>query len=142
MKRFRLLFIVFGLAGFSNAGRGFDSVEILIIQAETSFIPRDSFDFIDQDRIEVGFNNMMTELTRVHKAVYSLPFEYDYIKNTLMVEVEAKKLEIAPHFPNRSSYGDNTALGHQLFKEWYLTYPSECSAYIAFLDQFILAHSN
>lgn len=96
---------------------------------------------ISQDRSQSEFEYMMSELQRVHKALYSLPYNYDYIKENLVVQVEAKKKEIAPHFPNRSDYGTDHEKGNQLFKEWYSTYPSEWRSYIKFLDQFIIENS-
>jgi hypothetical protein len=99
-------------------------------------------DHVQQDRTQIAFDNMMSELARVHQAVFALPYEYDYIKNTLMAEVVTKRAELAPHWPDRASFGDDTALGQQLFKEWFLTYPGESTAYIAFVDQFVKQHAN
>ena len=58
-----------------------------------------------------------------------------------MVEVENNKAVIAPHFPNRSSYGEDAVLGKAMFKEWYINYPSESAAYIGFADQIIIKYS-
>ncbi len=99
-------------------------------------------DNVKQDRRQNEFEYMMSELQRVHKALYSLPFSYDYIKENLVPQVEAKKKEIAPHFPNRSDYGNDAEKGNQLFKEWFLTYPNEWRVYVAFLDQLILDNSS
>jgi hypothetical protein len=98
-------------------------------------------DHVQQDRTQIAFDNMMSELSRVHQAIFALPYEYEYIKNTLMPEVVTKRLEIAPHWPDRSLFGDDSELGRQLFKEWFLTYPGESSAYIAFVDQFVKQHA-
>lgn len=114
-----------------------------ICVSATAVIPTfHEVDVIQQDRTEIAFDHMMSEIARVHKAVFALPYEYDYIKNTLMSEVATKRLEIAPHWPDRSVYGDDTELAKQLFKEWFLTYPIESSAYIAYVDQFVIEHSN
>lgn len=99
------------------------------------------YDIIAQDRTQNEFEYMMSELQRVHKALYGLPYSYDYIKETLVVKVEAKKTEIAPHFPNRADYGTDSEKGNQLFKEWFLTYPTEWRLYVNFLDDFILENS-
>lgn len=99
-------------------------------------------DKVKQDRSQKEFEYMMSELQRVHKGLYSLPFSYDYIKENLVPQVETKKKEIAPHFPNRSDYGNDAEKGNQLFKEWFLTYPNEWKVYVAFLDQLILENSS
>src|SRR3989344_6306100 len=92
---------------------------------------------VQQDRTEGGFEQLMFDLQRVHKAVFSLPYSYDHIRTVLMAEIEAQRLIIAPHFPQRSSYGEDQDEGRRLFKEWYINYPQECTAYIQYVDQFI-----
>jgi len=99
-----------------------------------------SFESKAQDRNEQEFNYMMSELARVHKGVFALPFSYEYIKTTFMVEIEAKRLIIAPHYPTRQIVGDDEAVVHNAFVAWYQNYPMECSAYISYVDLFITEH--
>lgn len=103
---------------------------------------KDGATILQQDRTDVGFEQLMYDLQRVHKAVYSLPYSYEHIRAVLMAEIEAQRLTIAPHFPQRTAYGDDQDEGRRLFKEWYINYPQECTAYIQYVDQFILIHSN
>lgn len=98
------------------------------------------FDKLNQDRSEGAFNFMMTELARVHKAVFDLPYDKAYIKTNFMSQIEAQRLVIAPHYPSRSVVGDNEELVIAAFKSWYQTYPKESSDYIAYVDQFIADH--
>ena len=90
----------------------------------------DYIDGIEQDRSEGAFNFMMTELARVHKAVFDLPYEKSYIKTNFMSQIEAQRLII----------GDNEELVIAAFKAWYQSYPKESSDYIAYVDQFIANH--
>ena len=100
----------------------------------------DYIDGIEQDRSEGAFNFMMTELARVHKAVFDLPYEKSYIKTNFMSQIEAQRLIIAPHYPSRADVGDNEELVIAAFKAWYQSYPKESSDYIAYVDQFIANH--
>jgi len=83
---------------------------------------------------------VMSELSRVHKAVFDLPFTYDYIKGTLMPEIETKRQIIAPHYPSRQVTGDNQELVYEAFKQWNLEYPQEFVDYIQYVDQFVADH--
>lgn len=95
-----------------------------------------------QDREEIAFNFMMTELARVHKGVFALPYEYNHIKGVFMPEIEAHRLIIAPHYPSRAVVGEDQELAMQKFREWYHDYPNESVLYIQYVDQFISDHSN
>ena len=93
-----------------------------------------------QDRTEGAFNFMMTELARVHKGVYGLPFSYDHIKANFMPQIEAQRLVLAPHYPTRAPIGDDQVLAKETFKLWFVNYPQESVDYIAYVDQFIVSH--
>lgn len=95
----------------------------------------------DQDREEYAFNHMMSELARVHKGVFSLPFSYEHIKSTLMPMVEAKRKVIAPNYPSREVTGDDPNLVTESFRVWFKTYPQESKDYITYVDSFIAEHS-
>jgi hypothetical protein len=96
-------------------------------------------DITVQDR-PFAFEYVMAELTRVHKAVFQLPFEYEYIKGTLMAEIEAKRKEIAPNYPAREVTGDNQEMVYAHFEKWSAEHPEEFLAYIAYVDQFVKDH--
>lgn len=93
-----------------------------------------------QDREEVAFNIMMDELARVHREVFQLSFDYEYVKKTLMPEIEAKRKVIAPHYPSRETTGDDPELVKNAFRAWYKSYPQESKDYIAYVDKFIAEH--
>ena len=83
------------------------------------------------------FDEMMENLQRVHRMVYKLPYEYDYIKNTLMTQIEAERKKIAPHYPDRKNTGTDHEIINKHFQDWYTNYPDESVAYIKYVEQFV-----
>lgn len=96
-------------------------------------------DIYSQER-PFAIEYVMSELSRVHKEVFDLPFSYEYIKGTLMVEIEAKRKLIAPNYPSREVTGDNQELALEKFKEWYAAHPQEFTDYIQYVEQFVADH--
>lgn len=131
------LTIVFSTAGFCKTDRHFNSE----LAKELGLNVGDHITSALQDRTDGGFEKLMSELQRVHKAVYALPYSYDHIRTVFMTEIEAKKKEIAPHYPSREATGENQEEAYRLFREWYINYPEECTAYITYVDQFVAEHS-
>ena len=82
---------------------------------------------------------VMAELNRVHKAVFELPFDEAYIKETLVPEIEAQRQVIAPNFPAVELDGSDLPLS-DAFSTWYAAHQAEFMPYIQYVDQFIIAH--
>ena len=78
----------------------------------------------------------LVALEQVHKRVYSLPYEYDYIRGTIMAEAEAKRIEIAPNFPKREDLSEGGDYS-DLFISWVSTYPEEYDRYILYIQELI-----
>jgi len=93
-----------------------------------------------QDRATGNFNSMMSELARVHKELFALPYSYDHIKGVFMPEIETQRLIIAPHYPTRQATGTNQDLATTLFREWWDNYQQESTDYIAYVQSFIASH--
>jgi len=93
-----------------------------------------------QDRSNGNFNMMMSELSRVHKELYALPYSYDHIKGVFMPEIETQRLVVAPHYPSRQAIGTNQDLATTLFREWWDNYPQESTDYISYVQSFISSH--
>jgi hypothetical protein len=83
---------------------------------------------------------VMAELTRIHTAVYSLPFEEAYITGTLMPEIKAKREVLAPNFPDLLVTSENQADVQGQVSAWYAEHPEEFLPYIQFVDQFVADH--
>lgn len=111
------------------------NVTVLTSSFESSFSP-------PQDRQQVAFENMIKELRNLHGQIFNLPYSADFIRNTIIPEVNAQRLTIAPHYPERSAYGDDGELAHNMLREWFETYPQECTSYIEYLKSFIDSHNN
>lgn len=88
------------------------------------------------------YEEMKSSLSTLHHAVFDLPYDYEYIKVTLMGEIEQKRKEIAPHFPDRSQTGSDADLIDEAFRSWYALYPDEAMAYIDYLRSFIRNHKS
>lgn len=99
-------------------------------------------DVIQQQRQDGSFDFMMSELARVHKALYALPYDYEYIRETLMPEVVKMRSQVSPHYPNRSDFGEDQEEAMRQFRNWYETYPGEWKAYVSFVDQYVEQHKN
>ena len=142
MKRLRLL--TASIAFFLSLNLFASVSDQLFFSAKRSviFSPDHTPGILQERPAGTSFDNMMSNIQRVHRAVFNLPYEYEYIKNTLMPQIEAKRAEIAPHWPGRELYGEDQQKGNALFKSWYEQYPHESTAYIAFVDQFVQEHSN
>jgi len=97
------------------------------------------FDLITQDR-PYSYDYAMSELARVHKAVFNLDPSYDYVKGIIMPEIEAKRAEIAPHFPSRTVTGDDQELAKQQFELWLTNHPGEFRAYIDYVDNYVATY--
>jgi len=92
---------------------------------------------IFQEREDISFNIMMDELARVHRELFQWSPNYDYFKQTVMPEIEAKRKVIAPNYPTREVTGDDASLVKQSFREWYRDYPQESSVYIKYVEEYI-----
>lgn len=82
-------------------------------------------------------NNSQTTPTRniqriqeAHKNVFSLPFEYTYIKDVIMVEVIEARSVVAPNFPSREQTGESQEKINTNFQYWIDNYPKEYDAYL------------
>jgi hypothetical protein len=87
-----------------------------------------------------SYDYAMSELARVHKAVFNLDPSYDYVKGIIMPEIEAKRAEIAPHFPSRTVTGDDQELAKQQFELWLTNHPGEFRAYIDYVDNYVATY--
>lgn len=92
-----------------------------------------------QDR-PYSYDYAMSELARVHKMVFNLDPSYDYVKGIIMPEIEAKRTEIAPHFPSRNVTGSDQELAKQQFELWLTNYPGEFKAYIEYVDNYVATY--
>ena len=99
-----------------------------------------AFDSKAQSREEQAGNYVMSELARVHKEVFSLPYSYDHIKGVFMPEIEANRLVIAPHYPTRNDVSNDQELIKQSFQAWCMNYPLEVTDYIENVEQFVIDH--
>jgi hypothetical protein len=70
------------------------------------------------------------DIQNLHRNIYNLPFDRDYIIGTIMVEVQHKRSEVAPHFPSREQTGTDETLVNSAFKNWIENYPAEYTNYI------------
>jgi len=136
MKIKTVLFVVSGVFTFQTFAADLREASV----SSSKVISIDVEPSINQDRSEIAFNNMMNELARVHREVFALPYDYEYIKGTLMVQIEKKRLEIAPHYPSREVTGTDQSKVMSEFKSWYENYPQEFIDYVNYVEQFIQKH--
>lgn len=94
----------------------------------------------DPDRDEREFQFVLSELGRVHKLLFQLPYEYEYIKSVIMPEIEKQRLLVAPHYPSRNETGDDQNLVMKAFRFWFDNYKQECYDYIQYVDNYINEH--
>lgn len=94
-----------------------------------------------QDRKEIAFNNMVNELRNLHGELFNLPYDQQYIQSKIIPEVNAKRAEIAPHYPLRQNYGSDSNEAYSQLRIWFETYPAEHANYVAYLKEFIALHS-
>lgn len=102
----------------------------------------DGLKIIQQDRQQGAYEKMVSQLKSLHAQVYELPYDYSYIQNTIIPEINAKRLAVAPHYPTRSTTGEDADEIYKQLRFWFDNYPSECAAYIDFLNAYIAAHAN
>jgi hypothetical protein len=81
-----------------------------------------------------GASNETTEdklrkLETVHKHVFNLPYEYEFIRETVMGEVEQMRSKVAPNFPKKDPESNENR--RELFKAWVERNPEELERYIA-----------
>ncbi|MBK9190906.1 MAG: hypothetical protein IPM77_04965 [Crocinitomicaceae bacterium] len=96
-------------------------------------------ELVTQER-PYSYDYAMSELARVHKMVFNLDPSYDYVKGIIMPEIEAKRAEIAPHFPSRTVTGDDQELAKQQFELWLTNHPAEFRAYIDYVDNYVATY--
>lgn len=94
-----------------------------------------------QDRGDLAFNNMVNQLRSLHNSLYNLPYTQEYIQSHILPQVNAQRKIVAPHYPERESYGENSEEAYKQLRIWFETYPMEYSNYVAFLKEFIASHS-
>ena len=85
------------------------------------------------------FEDKYRKLEYTHKHVFSLPYDYDFIRNTVMGEVERNRKRVAPHFPRREDV--EPGKGKALFEEWITNYPQEFEDYIAMVKEVTLKYA-
>src|SRR5688572_4912085 len=102
----------------------------------------DGIKIVDQDRQQIAYENMVSQLRKLHGDIYALPYDGEYIRTTIIPEVNSQRAVLAPHYPERNSYGDSADMAYQQLRNWFDTYPAECSAYIDYLIAYIANHSN
>lgn len=101
------------------------------------------YDHVLQDRAQVAFENMVKQLRDLHGKLYLLPYDDEYIRTTIIPEVNSNRLSLAPHYPDRNaSQGLTSEQIYDQLRIWFETYPSECQAYLDFLRTYIDTHSN
>ena len=84
---------------------------------------------------------MVNQLRSLHNSLYNLPYDSHFIQSNIIPEVNAKRKTIAPHYPERESYGENSEEAYKQLRIWFETYPMEYSNYVVFLKELIASHS-
>lgn len=80
----------------------------------------------DQQEIYLKYDQIIA----AHKTIYSLPYDYEFKKNTIMAEVFEERKRIAPHFPQREITGEDQVEIREAFFKWIAQYPEEFKLYL------------
>lgn len=87
---------------------------------------------------EIPLERKLTRIQNAENDLYRLPVDKMLIRNTILPEVEAKKLEIAPNYPTDAiRLGGNKA---ELLSNWINTYPSEYDSFVLYLEILIRSY--
>ena len=81
-------------------------------------------------------------IRELQRNLFSLPYETDYISDTLVPETVEKRAELAPHYPDLLILERNQQVIDQAFADWVTHYPTEYTSYKNYLEQFISKHSS
>ncbi|HET6244784.1 MAG: hypothetical protein H0V01_01190 [Bacteroidetes bacterium] len=74
---------------------------------------------------KLSVEEKMDQLQKVHKEIFQLPHDFDYIKSTIMGEFNAYRAIHAPNFPVRENLGNDQKKIDLAFKHWISSYPME-----------------
>lgn len=100
-----------------------------------SFFLNNSF---AQDNIQL--TRKLNRLTNAENNVYRLPYEKAYIRSTILPEVNIKKEELAPNYPDLTGLSSTEVQALQ--SQWIINFPEEFDKYTQFLDVYVRSHFN
>lgn len=79
-------------------------------------------------------------LNNLQNDIHRLPYDTDYILNTLIPETQRKRFELAPHYPDLLTIERDKQIIDQAFVFWVTTYPQEYETYKVYLELFLRSH--
>jgi hypothetical protein len=89
---------------------------------------------------ELSPERKVYNLKRLYEQLNQLSYEPAYILETLIPETEAKRAEIAPHYPETTSPDADHATIDPGLVDWVNQYPEEYSAFYQYLRIYISEH--
>jgi len=98
-----------------------------------------------EQRDEVNRTEALNKAEYIKKLqgdLFSLPYDLDYINETLLTEIVEKRLELAPHYPDLLTLERDQLIIDQAFADWVINYPLEYKNYQSYLNEFIAQHSS
>lgn len=85
-----------------------------------------------QSNYEIPLERKITRILNAENDLYRLPVDKMHLRNTILPEVETKKLEVASHYPTKEiQEGGDKIL---LVSNWINSYPVEYDSFVLYLE--------
>lgn len=91
---------------------------------------------------ELSSERKLYNLHNLEIEIFKLPYDVEYIKDTLFVEVVDNRMQLAPHYPDISVLPRTKEARDNAYYSWIDLYPTEFDNYFVYLRTFIHAHKN
>jgi len=89
--------------------------------------------------IQVTHERKVQRLMNCEKDIYHLPHDVSYIRGTLIPEMEAQRLILAPNYPETD--GVFGAAKESLISDWILNHESEYDQFVVYYETLIRSNS-
>ncbi len=127
-----LTLAVISLLG-SNFSHGIEPQHYSIFNSEQSI------DNNGESNFQIPIERKVQRLLSCEKGIYKLPLDASYIRGTLVPEMEAERLVLAPHYPETN--GVFGAAKEALITDWILNYESEYDQFVVYYETLVRSHS-
>ena len=129
-----LLFSAIYLIGM-NLTYGREANEISVSNSIQILIVNDYHLIVSQ----VPLDRKVQRLMSCEREVYKLPLDASYIRGTLVPQIAAERLILAPNYPETNEvFG---AAKEALISDWILNYESEYDQFIVYYETLVRSHT-
>jgi len=78
---------------------------------------------------------------KVEQSIFDLPFDLNQIQNEFIPTIHAERASLAPNYPDRANLARNENEIKSAYISWIENHPTEYTAYLKYLLQFIEDHN-